>query len=100
MNWVMTQQEILYFLKNNKPFFEKNFGLKSIGLFGSYAKDNFNHESDIDILIELQEQKYDYWFAIKKFLETSLNKKVDVITTGSHLKKQFLDSINTHLIYV
>ena len=96
----MTQQKIINFLKDNKIFFQQNFGLKSIGLFGSYAKDNFNHESDIDILIELKEQKYDSWFGIKTYLENSLNKKVDVITKGDHLRKQFLETINNDLIYV
>lgn len=96
----MTQEEIITFLKTNKSFFQKSFGVKSIGLFGSYARDNFNHESDIDILVELKEQKYDLWFSIKNYLENALHKNVDVITTGTHLRKQFLDTINKDLIYV
>jgi predicted nucleotidyltransferase len=68
--------------------------VRSIGLFGSYAKNNFNETSDIDILVDLKEQKYDSWVSLKLFLEKAWNKHVDIITAGSHLRKQFLDTIS------
>ncbi|HEY6977132.1 MAG TPA: nucleotidyltransferase domain-containing protein [Chitinophagaceae bacterium] len=96
----MTQKKILNFLQQNKPYFQQHFGVRSIGLFGSYAKNDFNETSDIDILVDLKEQKYDSWVSLKLYLEKAWNKHVDIITAGNHLRQQFLDTIHKEIIYV
>ena len=42
-----------------KPFLMKAYGVKAIGLFGSYAKRNEQPDSDIDILVELTQPKFE-----------------------------------------
>ena len=74
--------------------------MEKIGIFGSYAKNNFSESSDIDVLIELREQKYDFWVSVKLYLEKLLGKPVDLIATGSHLRAGFLKTINKDIIYV
>ena len=44
----LSHTEIMYILKNDKPFLGKEFGVINIGLFGSYAKGNQKVDSDID----------------------------------------------------
>ena len=39
-------------IKELKPVLEKKYKVKSIGLFGSFARDEANEDSDIDILVE------------------------------------------------
>ena len=48
---MLTKFEIISFLKVIKPEFEKE-GLIILGLFGSYAREKPNENSDIDILVE------------------------------------------------
>ncbi|MDO5046542.1 nucleotidyltransferase family protein [Campylobacter sp.] len=50
-----TKEEILEFLRSLKPELE-SFGIKKVGLFGSYAKDKANIASDIDVVIESSEE--------------------------------------------
>jgi predicted nucleotidyltransferase len=47
--------QILNYLSANKVRFQKEYHLKRIGLFGSYARGEQNATSDIDILIEFEE---------------------------------------------
>ena len=95
----MTASEIIAFIKSNKTFIEQSFAVKSIGLFGSYARGDANETSDIDVLVDLEEPKYKYLFGIKSFLEKNLNRKVDVTRRGNHLRESFLNTIEKEIIY-
>lgn len=95
----MNAAEIISFIKSNRVMFEENFAVKSIGLFGSYARGEANENSDIDILVELNEPKYKYLFGLKSFLEKNLLRKVDVTRKGNHLSPSFLTSIEKEIIH-
>ena len=53
----MNKSDILTKLKELKPKYEKE-GLILLGLFGSYARDEANSDSDIDILYDLNEKEF------------------------------------------
>lgn len=53
----MTKEYILDKIKELKPFYEKE-GLILLGLFGSYANNEANEKSDIDILYEIKIEKF------------------------------------------
>jgi predicted nucleotidyltransferase len=71
--------ELLQLLKNTKKDLLKNFGIKELALFGSYARGDFTKESDIDLAI-LDIDKKDYFIRAeaKYYLENLLHKKVDL----------------------
>jgi predicted nucleotidyltransferase len=48
-----TLPEIQNILRFQKPYLEKRFGVKEIGVFGSYVRGEQRMDSDIDILVEL-----------------------------------------------
>ena len=48
----MTKQQILNYLKTHKQEFQNRYGIVTLGLFGSYAKDSATQNSDIDIFYE------------------------------------------------
>ena len=79
---------------------EKNFGVKSLGIFGSVARETEVTDSDIDILVELKEPKYDWWAGLLNFLQDKLGHKVDLITKGNHLSDRFLKRVSKDLINV
>ncbi|MGD2158913.1 MAG: nucleotidyltransferase family protein [Anaerolineales bacterium] len=49
-----TLAEIQNILEKQKPNLQDKHGVKVIGVFGSYTRDEQHPESDIDILIELE----------------------------------------------
>ena len=51
-----TKQEILDILHQNR-FHLKSFGIKRIGLFGSFVRGEQRPESDIDLLVEFEPGK-------------------------------------------
>ncbi|MCR4420891.1 MAG: nucleotidyltransferase family protein [Spirochaetales bacterium] len=81
---MITKQYVIKKLKEYKEVLKENFSIKQIGIFGSYAKDNFNDESDIDIYVEFDLDKIslDKYFALIEFLEKKFKRKVDIITKG------------------
>ena len=48
----MTKNIILNYLKSKKEELRKKYGITSLGLYGSYARDEATNLSDIDIFYE------------------------------------------------
>ena len=96
----MEKQEVLTTLKKNKNKLKK-FGVKKIGLFGSYSKETQNKGSDIDFVVEFEEgqKSFDNFMDLKFFLEDLFNKEIDLVTRES-IKQEFKDSIMESLEYV
>ena len=97
-----TKDQILNFLSQNKKFFQENFHIVRIGLFGSYARGEQNSDSDIDLLIEFEENTqdlYDLKIKIKEFFQIQLGLDVD-ICREKYIKSRIKDSILNETIYV
>mgnify|MGYP003822607513 FL=1 len=54
-----TGDQILSFITQNKQMFRDRFHIIRIGLFGSYARGDQNVKSDIDLLVEFEENTED-----------------------------------------
>lgn len=63
----------------------KHFGVKRWGVFGSFARDQQNNHSDIDILVEFEEGKklFDNFMHLAFFLEEQVGRRVDLVTPES-----------------
>ena len=96
---MITKNDILLKLKELKPTLHKEFAVKEIGLFGSYAKDEAKEDSDIDIFVNMQ-ATFDNVMHLKFNLEESLHKKVDLITKHKHMKPFLFEMITKDIIYV
>jgi predicted nucleotidyltransferase len=79
----MTSKEyILTTLKTHKSELSK-FGIRSVGLFGSYLRNEQSDNSDIDILIDFEPDKenYDNYMAVYDLFEQLFkNEKVEIVT--------------------
>lgn len=82
-----------------KPVLADKYKVKNIGLFGSYAKGEQSDSSDIDILIDLQEPLGWGFFELKEYLESQLNRPVDLVTRNA-LKKQLKEKILSQTKFV
>jgi predicted nucleotidyltransferase len=59
------------------------FGVKNIGLFGSFVRGSQTSLSDIDILVEFMPEKhtFDNFMEVAFLLEELLGRKVELVTT-------------------
>ena len=74
----ITKDDILVYLKNNKKYLKKEFGVQRIALFGSYARGEAIKGSDIDLLIDVKEKNFRNRHLLKEFLESEFKTDVDV----------------------
>lgn len=81
---LQTKNNILKQLSENINSLRK-YGVKRIGLFGSYVRNSGKPESDIDILVEFipDAKTYDNFYDLIDFLEILFGTKVDLVTTES-----------------
>jgi len=96
----MNKEAVLQFLNTNKELFCEQYGVIRIGLFGSYARNQQNTDSDIDLIVEFSSSKYEYSSNLKTFVESSLNSKTDIIRMGNHLSSTFINQLKSEVIYV
>lgn len=93
-----TKEEILSKLKSYKKSFS-DFGITTIGLFGSYIRNEQTVDSDIDILVDFSSQKetYDNLIATYDFLEEIFEgTKVELVTKkglSRHIGPQILNEV-------
>jgi predicted nucleotidyltransferase len=76
----------------------KSFGVKELGVFGSFVLNtNIKTDSDVDLLVEFEPGKknYDNFMNLSFYLEELLGRKVDLVTPqslskyiGPHILKQ------------
>jgi predicted nucleotidyltransferase len=94
-----TKEYILNTIGSKKNEFSQ-LGIRSIGLFGSYARDEQSENSDIDILIDFEPEKenFDNYMAVYDIIENLFkNIKVEVITKNGlspYIGPKILNEVN------
>ena len=91
---------VLKILKEHRQEIQKNFGVKSLRIFGSTVRGENKPESDIDILVEFNgPATFDDYMGLKIFLEDILGKQIDLVTEKA-LKPRLRPYIEKEAIYV
>jgi len=99
---MINKNDILQYLKENKELFTKQYNVIRIGIFGSFARNEQTENSDIDILISMDENTEDIFdkrIALKQLISHHFSKPVDVCHEKS-LKSVFKEHIIKEVIYV
>jgi predicted nucleotidyltransferase len=80
----MGKSEIIKIIKSSKPEMEARFGVKQLGLFGSYVREKQRKKSDIDILVTFTRDidLFDF-LDLREYLESRLNAKVDLVMASA-----------------
>ncbi len=79
MKTALTRMGILEPLRRHRPELER-FSVKTIALFGSYAKDAQTDSSDLDFVVEFSAPTYDNFANLEQFLEQLFGRRVDILT--------------------
>ncbi|KAA0008302.1 MAG: nucleotidyltransferase family protein [Thermoplasmata archaeon] len=96
-----TLEEIKKMLSENKEELRRKYGVRILGVFGSYARNEQNKKSDVDILVEIEEPIGFKFFELWDELEEMLGVKVDLLTLKSIKQKHLLwESVKEDLVYV
>ena len=100
---VLTREKITQILREKYPYFVSEYGVKRIGLFGSYTKDSPTEASDIDLVVEFVHPLGFRFIEFTEYLESLLGKNVDVLTSAgiqgirvAHIAKD----IEENIVYV
>jgi len=97
-----SKKEILDFLSTNREYIIDTYHITKIGLFGSFARDEQTENSDVDLVIELEDGTkniHDLKLSLNKYLSTAFNRTVD-IAREKYLKQYAKDFILRDTIYV
>jgi len=95
----LSHEDILRLLKAEKAFLRNEFGVINIGLFGSYVKGNQRADSDIDLLVELKEPRFDWIAGLKMYLEKRFDKKIELVRKSDNVNRRFTQRIENEVIY-
>jgi hypothetical protein len=96
---MIDKENITNILKANKLDLLARYHLKSIGIFGSFTREDFNNDSDIDILIDYDQPIGIEFIDLAEELEKILNLKVDLVSKNG-VKPKYLEEIQKDLVYV
>lgn len=77
---MLNSEQIKNIIINEYPRLASEYGVKRIGLFGSFAKGTQNEDSDIDIVAEFRKPVGLKFVEFTDYLEKILGRKVDVLT--------------------
>jgi len=81
---VKTKADIWLAIKSNQNRI-KAFGVKKLGLFGSFVHEEQRHDSDIDLLVEFEQgsKTFKNFMQLSFLLEEILNRQIELVTVES-----------------
>lgn len=92
--------EIQNILTEIKSELIDKYHISQLGIFGSYARGDYNSASDIDILVEYAQKPSLFGLIeLKDYLSDRLQMKVDLVTKDG-LKPQIKEKILAEVIYL
>jgi predicted nucleotidyltransferase len=96
----MSRDEILSLLHQYKERNCKKYSIINIGLFGSASRRAMNDQSDIDIVVELEDPDMFNLISIKQDLEEELSRSVDIVRYREKMNAFLKAKIEKEAIYV
>lgn len=97
---MLTKKKIINIIEAEFPLLKKEYQVKKIGLFGSYAREEQNISSDIDLLVEFGKPiGFFTLFKLEDYLSDKLGIKVEIVTPRA-LKEIITPTIMRDVIYV
>jgi predicted nucleotidyltransferase len=93
-----TREQVITKIKANRRAL-KRYGVKSLALFGSAARDKMRKRSDVDVLVQFDKSTWANYIGLKFYLEDLLGREVDLVTPKA-LKPAVKPFVERDLYYV
>ena len=94
-----TLQKIKSRLAYHKSNLFDDYPIKSMAIFGSYAREEQTKNSDLDIIVEFNDKIGIRFIDLAEELEKIVGLKVDLVSKNG-VKEKYLQEIKSELIYV
>lgn len=94
-----TTKEYILLISSKAEELKRDFGIKSLRIFGSVSRNEQHEGSDVDVCVNMEPKAY-MVVRLKRFLEDLLQCSVDVIRLHKHINPYLLDEIDREGIYV
>ncbi|MBC8184821.1 nucleotidyltransferase family protein [candidate division KSB1 bacterium] len=97
---IQSKNDIFFLIKKNQHKI-KSFGVKKLGLFGSFCRQEQNSDSDVDFLVDFEGDKktFDNFINLSFFLEELMSRKIELVTPES-ISPYFKTTILNEVEYV
>ncbi|MDR0327728.1 MAG: nucleotidyltransferase domain-containing protein [Planctomycetaceae bacterium] len=96
---MLTREDILQILRDNKERFAEKYGVTKLGLFGSFARNEATEESDVDVCVEMPPNFFSV-AAVREELESSFRRSVDIVRLREELRELFKQRLQRETMYV
>lgn len=94
-----SREEILALLRSMLPELEARFGVRSMGLFGSYATGEATEQSDVDILVDVDPSIGLGFVTLAETIEDELGLPVDLVSVRA-IKPRYREAVEQDIVYV
>ncbi|MYB40284.1 nucleotidyltransferase family protein [Candidatus Saccharibacteria bacterium] len=96
----MSREEVLALLRIHKATLAQRFGVADLVLFGSFARDRANEDSDVDLLVRFDERATsNRYFGTQFYIEDLLGRPVDLVTDGA-LRQELQPYVEREALHV
>jgi predicted nucleotidyltransferase len=96
----MTRNDALQALNSHRAEIQRQFGVRTIAVFGSVARDQARPDSDLDVLVAFEgRSRFDPYMRLKSYLEQLFGVRVDLVTWNS-IRPEMRPEIEREAIYV
>ena len=93
-------QDCINKLAEFKSTFAQKYGITKLGIFGSVARKENTADSDIDIVVEVQEPSLLLMYELKEALKQIFDCEVNLVRFRDSLRPLFKTNIQKDAIYV
>lgn len=95
----MSKNDLIKAIQSNTDTL-KAYGVKSVGIFGSFAASRQTSKSDVDVLVEFEKEDktFDNYMELKLFLEKLFKRRVDLVIKDA-LKTRIKDRVLSETAY-
>ena len=93
----LASKDIFDILEQNRERL-RSFGVRQLGLFGSFARGENTESSDLDFLVEFETKSFDTYIGLKQFLEELFGRRVDLVLPNT-IKPRLRNRILTETVY-
>lgn len=100
---MLTRENIINMLREKLPYLNSEYGVKRIGLFGSFSDGEQDEESDVDIIAEFEKPIGLRFVEFTEYLERLFGRRTDVLTPAGVdgiRNKEIAKEIERTIVYV
>ena len=95
-----TADDLIRLLREHAPDWSERFGVRSLRIFGSWARGSATPESDVDLLVAFEAPSTARrFYGLQVFLEDLLGRSVDLVTEQA-LRQELRQSVEADAISI